>query len=241
MLRKVGNEMLSLTRDLKVDMTGDDVRALQTELTQLGLIVPAAESRQGSFGPGTRDLILNLQKQYGLPTTGIVDTGTSNVIKKLYKSPLVVSPFGDGKYWYLREPLTWLAASGKTFEVPKGFVTDFASVPRPIWWLFPPWAKYGNAAVLHDYCYWEQNISRKEADAVILEGMKDLRVSWLTRQLIYRALRLFGWIAWWGNKREKAAKHLQVIDKWPESATTTWEEFRKKVESRAANRSPTVP
>lgn len=76
--------MLSLTRDLKLDMTGDDVRALQTELTQLGLIVPAAESQQGSFGPGTRDLILNLQKQRGLPATGIVDAGTANVINSLF-------------------------------------------------------------------------------------------------------------------------------------------------------------
>ena len=70
------------------------------------------------------------------------------MIIKVFKTMLVVLPIGDGKYWYLREPLTWLAESGKPFEVPKGFVTDFASVPRPIWWLFPPWAKYGNATVV---------------------------------------------------------------------------------------------
>ena len=155
---------------------------------------------------------------------------------KVFKTMLVVSPFGDGKYWYLREPLIWEAKSGETFQVPKGFVTDFASVPRPIWWLFPPWAKYGNAAVVHDWCYWEKNIekrsiSRKEADAVILEGMKDSKVCWLTRQLIYRALRLFGRIAWWENKREKAAHPIRVINKWPTDATTTWEDFRKQLES----------
>ena len=75
--------MLTLTRDLKTDTTGDDVRALQTALTQLGLTVPAVESQQGSFGPGTNGLILNLQKQYGLPATGMVDTGTVNVINSL--------------------------------------------------------------------------------------------------------------------------------------------------------------
>jgi hypothetical protein len=155
-------------------------------------------------------------------------------IAKVFETRLVVSPFGDGKYWYLREPLKWVANSGNTIVVQRGFVTDFASVPRLIWWLFPPWAKYGNAAVVHDYCYWEQRMSRKEADAVILEGMKDLGVNWLTRQLIYRALRLFGSIAWWQDKRDKAANHIQVIDIWPPSATTIWKEFRKKLEMNRA-------
>jgi peptidoglycan hydrolase-like protein with peptidoglycan-binding domain len=76
--------MLSLTRDLNVNMTGDDVRALQTALTQLGSTVPAAESQQGSFGPGTHDLVLSLQKQYGLPATGTVDAATVNMINGLF-------------------------------------------------------------------------------------------------------------------------------------------------------------
>jgi len=76
--------MLTLLRDLKADMTGDDVRALQTALTQLGLTVPAAEAQQGSFGPGTRDLILNFQKQYGLSATGTVDAATVNAINLLF-------------------------------------------------------------------------------------------------------------------------------------------------------------
>lgn len=153
---------------------------------------------------------------------------------RIFKTALVVSPFGDGKYWYLREDLIWLARSGQTISVPQGFVTDFTSVPRPIWWLFPPWAKYGNAAVVHDYCYWEQSMSRKTADAVILEGMKDMGVYWLTRKLIYCALRLFGWIAWCRNRHEKAAKHIRVIEdqNWPKSSTITWKEFQKELESQ---------
>lgn len=153
---------------------------------------------------------------------------------KIFRTSLVVSPFGDGKYWYLRQTLTWEAKSGYTVNVPQGFVTDFASVPRPVWWLFPPWAQYGNAAVVHDYCYWMQEVSRKQADAVILEGMKDLGVGWATRILIYWALRLFGWIAWRKNRREKAAKRLRVIEgqNWPTSATITWKEFRRELESQ---------
>ena len=75
--------MLSLTRNLKLDVTGDDVRALQAELARLGFTVPTAESQQGSFGPGTRDLVVNLQKQFSLPATGTVDTATMNLINGL--------------------------------------------------------------------------------------------------------------------------------------------------------------
>lgn len=153
---------------------------------------------------------------------------------KRFKTALVVSPFGDGKYWYLRQKLEWEAKSGRIYIVPQGFVTDFASVPRPIWWLFPPWAKYGNAAVVHDYYYWVQSISRGKADAVILEGMKDMGVCWITRKLIYCALRRFGWIAWCVNKREKSANHIRIIEdeNWPSSATTTWKKYQKELESR---------
>lgn len=151
-----------------------------------------------------------------------------------FKTILVVSPFGDGKYWYLREELTWKAKSGKIFNVPEGFVTDFASVPQLVWSIFPRWAKYGPAAVVHDYCYWEQAISRKKADEVILEGMEDLGVCWFTRYLIYYTLRAFGWIAWCDNRCQKTAKHIRVVESqdWPTDPTITWKQLQKELESR---------
>lgn len=39
------------------------------------------------------------------------------------------------------------------FVVPKGFVTDFASVPEILQGLIPPTGRYGKAAVIHDYLY----------------------------------------------------------------------------------------
>lgn len=38
-------------------------------------------------------------------------------------------------------------------RVPKGFITDFASVPRILHSVLPKTGKYGKAAVLHDYLY----------------------------------------------------------------------------------------
>ena len=37
--------------------------------------------------------------------------------------------------------------------VPIHFKTDFASTPRFLWAFFPPYGKYTEAAVLHDYLY----------------------------------------------------------------------------------------
>lgn len=76
--------------------------------------------------------------------------------------------------------------------VPKGFVTDYASVPRGFWNIFPPNGEYAPAAVVHDYLYRRTLIDRKVCDRVFMEAMELLGVGWLTRHLIYRAVRLFG-------------------------------------------------
>lgn len=146
---------------------------------------------------------------------------------KVFKTHLVVSPFGDGTFWYLREPLTWIGLGDKTITVPSGFVTDFASVPRPVWWLFPKWAKYGNAAVVHDWLYWSQAVSRKVADQAINEGMKDMDVSPVSRWLIYAALRLFGWKAWRSNAAAKRAGRKRCIGDFPPDPKTTWREYER--------------
>jgi len=49
---------------------------------------------------------------------------------------------------------------GQTFIVPRGFITDFASVPKFLWWLFGPTGLWTWAAILHDwFCkmLWHRN------------------------------------------------------------------------------------
>jgi hypothetical protein len=76
--------------------------------------------------------------------------------------------------------------------VPKGFETDFASVPRLFWSLFPPLGPYSKAAVVHDYlctCKWVSSI---EAAAIFHEAMLVLKVNRVTAFLLWLAVRLFG-------------------------------------------------
>lgn len=119
---------------------------------------------------------------------------------------LTVSPLDDGKTWFTRREFGYdvrAEGSGDTIEVPVTFMTDFASVPRPLWVILPRWGKYGNAAVIHDYCYWAQKRSRKESDAIFLEAMGVLEVSPVVKYLMYWAVRIFGGLAWSGNLKKK--------------------------------------
>ena len=82
--------------------------------------------------------------------------------------------------------------------IPKGFLTDGASVPRLFWSLLPPWGSYGQAVVLHDYLVeslsYDDNgskitIERKHADRIFNNAMQELGVNDLTRKAMYNAVR----------------------------------------------------
>lgn len=129
---------------------------------------------------------------------------------------LIVSPLSDGRTWVTRKEFGYdvgKEGSGDSIEVPIGFMTDFASVPRPLWVFLPRWGKYGNAAVIHDYCYWEQQRSKREADDIFREAMGVLGVSPVKRWFMYWAVRLFGGPAWSGNKkrREKGLSRVAAV------------------------------
>lgn len=81
---------------------------------------------------------------------------------------------------------------GNGIEVPKGFITDFASVPRiPV-----VYSLTGNtahdAAVVHDYLYQTHIISKKLADKIFLEAMKVMKVPRWRRWVMYYTVRVAG-------------------------------------------------
>ena len=92
---------------------------------------------------------------------------------------------------------------GIEVQVPAGFVTDFASIPRPLWAVYPPDGRWAQASVVHDVCYRQQWCTRALADALFLEAMKASRVPPHRRWIMYAALRLFGGFAWRANARRR--------------------------------------
>ena len=130
---------------------------------------------------------------------------------------LVVSPLPDGKTWVLRKSFSYDVGeegSGETIRVPVGFLTDFASVPRMFWWVFPKWGKYGNAAVIHDYLYWQQDeqYPKKRADEIFLEGMGVLSVTKRVAKILYWSVKYFGKSAWKNNEKAKDKGGEKFID-----------------------------
>jgi len=124
-----------------------------------------------------------------------------------FTEPLIVTPLPDGKTWIILNDFGYEIGeegSGNIINVPIGTYTDFASIPRTLWAVFPRWGKYGNAAVIHDWMYWDQSRTRKEADDIFLEGMEVLQVPAWKRRAIYSAVRTFGRIAWNSNQKKKA-------------------------------------
>jgi len=115
-----------------------------------------------------------------------------------------LSPLDDGVHWELLEPFTYITDAGQAITVPTGRLTNFASVPRPFWNIYPPWGKYGFAAIIHDELYAEHRegsnkYTRAQADLILLEAMRAKGVSEHDARVIYDAVRVGGAFAWEGD------------------------------------------
>jgi hypothetical protein len=90
------------------------------------------------------------------------------------------------------------------FEVPAGFDTDFASIPRLFWTLVGhPAGRYAQAAVLHDWLYRTAPVPRKEADRIFREAMAVLGVPAWQRWAMWAGVRVGGSGAY--GQRDEAA------------------------------------
>lgn len=99
--------------------------------------------------------------------------------------------------------------------VPAGFLTDGASIPRLLWWLFPPWGRYGQAAALHDrLCECPQlfndsvihTVSRKYVDRVLYDAMLYVGVPKWKAKLMYLGVRVY---ARWPFRRVNRLRRAQ--------------------------------
>lgn len=81
--------------------------------------------------------------------------------------------------WTLLEEMRFTTAYLKTQQtkpklqavvaVPRGSDTDFASIPRPLWWIAAPWGRHGRAGIVHDYAYRTGRIDLIDRDGSVQE------------------------------------------------------------------------
>ncbi|WP_210542688.1 DUF1353 domain-containing protein [Rhodoferax sp. PAMC 29310] len=127
---------------------------------------------------------------------------------------LLVSPMDDGDTWVVMRDFGYEVGaedSVDVVDVAVGFMTDFASIPPFMQWWLPKWGKYGNAAVIHDYLYWDQMRPRRACDLVFLEAMGVMKVGAIRKRAIFWGVRTFGWWAWWRNQEDKACGFDRVL------------------------------
>lgn len=117
-----------------------------------------------------------------------------------FTKPLIVEVENDGKHYTLVEEFEYYRTDNPYDKIiiPKGFRTDFATIPRLFQAILPPTGtrknSYGKAAVLHDYLYDKKclyNYTRAEADGIFLEAMIARGVAKPLRWIMYKCVRWF--------------------------------------------------
>lgn len=154
-----------------------------------------------------------------------------------------VKPFNDGKEWILMLPQEYLIGNSEwRIAVPAGFVTDFASVPRLFWSRISPVDKHGRAAIIHDFLYWDQRCTRKQADRILMLAMKESQVPQGTRLQVYSAVRLGGANAWAMNAKLRNQGYPRIIPKeyLTIPALATWRSYQIMLYNKGIRAEPFV-
>ena len=150
-------------------------------------------------------------------------------LQKPLDGPLDLRRFKDPVY-VLLGPIGWKPKADVTgiapLVVPRGFVTDLASVPRVFWSLFRPDGSYAYAAVLHDYLYWQQDRTIDEANTIFRFAMTDLKINDFQKATLFQAVDKFGPSSWAANRQLKSEGERRVLSVLPGDPTLTWKEYK---------------
>ena len=125
---------------------------------------------------------------------------------------LIISPFNGGRFAYVAKDYVvyWKGMPGlpdSLMTVHRGFITDFASVPRFLWGVVPPHF-YPHASVLHDWLYsiqWKD--SRALCDLAFRTALIQLGARPFHWLACYYGVRLGGGFFW-------KAKDLSDVEAW---------------------------
>src|SRR5215211_497015 len=153
--------------------------------------------------------------------------------QKRSSGALHVGRFADPIYFLLK-PISWSPdpkdAAIKPVKVPVGFVTDFASIPQTFWSFLRPDGLYTFPAIVHDYLYWTQSVSREVADQIFRLGMEEFGVPNKVVSAIYRSVSLFGGSAWDSNRNLREAGESRILKRFPDDPKVKWATWKANPE-----------
>lgn len=127
-------------------------------------------------------------------------------ISELY--PIVkVTPCGE--YWRLWQEITF-TYNGKTYTIPKDFLTDFASIPDFVkTLLFSDKDKYTVAAIIHDYLCRYKVFPRNVCDEIFYEANLLCGIKKYKAYEMWIGVRMGGWYFYYGYGKSEIKKHKE--------------------------------
>ena len=130
---------------------------------------------------------------------------TSQLFLRSYSAAEIAAKGGSKQLYAVTRAFAYVSDKlGRTITVPRGFETDFASIPRAAWNILDPedpiiaWP-----SVIHDFLYSRKgtlpdgfSYTREQADAVLREAMEVCGASSIIRNAVYQAVEKFGGSHW---------------------------------------------
>ena len=105
---------------------------------------------------------------------------------------VLVEELPDGTDWEVKKAFSY-RGKADVFNVEEGMRTDFASVPRVFVWFLQRYGAYTLAAILHDHLWRDMASQGKiefiDADGTFRRAMRELGVPFLTRWMMWSAVR----------------------------------------------------
>lgn len=99
----------------------------------------------------------------------------------------------DGEEHVLEQAVVYIGKYGR-YVIPAGYITDFASVPRLLWWFTPRSGPWNKAAIVHDWLITngllgEIDITSPQVDAEFREALKVSGVRFIRRWIMWTGVR----------------------------------------------------
>jgi len=113
---------------------------------------------------------------------------------------------GDDRLWILGDRLVAVVGDGPDrIEVPKGFTTDGASVPR-LAQIATGWGRWEDpqrwAAIVHDWSYCARGVPKSYSDHVFRDLLRAEGASRFKTESMYGAVTVGGWLAYRIDQRQ---------------------------------------
>lgn len=126
----------------------------------------------------------------------------------MFVSELQLTALLEPDEWALATPLIW-QERGQRIEVPVGFVTDLASIPAALRGVLSVTGRSRKPAVLHDYAYCAQVLSRADCDELLRRALIAEGMTAATARLYWAGVRAGGGSHW---SDRAAGSGLEVED-----------------------------